>query len=417
VKRRGAAGVAAAVALLVACASPAPPATERRADAARLMSELMSGRHRIGGPFALLDPDGRRVALSDFRGKLVLLYFGFATCPDVCPTDLAAIAQALRELGAAADGVQPVFITLDPQRDAPQMLREYVAAFDPRFVALSGTEAEIRRVATDFKVFYEKVELPGTSTYTIDHTAYTFLLDREGRFVTLFPPGTPPERMVFMLREQLREHARVGALDLGLGMRLADALADLLDAVARHIGDDEKLAARDRLLEGLVARVTDVEPDHAAEIGADPDAGERGGEQDAAAGDHEVRLEREPDQAAQQPRRAADRDRALERRYDVALLPVRGLGQILERRAALGDDVDVFPLDVREQQLVDHFLADLSVGDQEIESAFHCRNLADWKPLARCGGAPLPRRSTSSSHRRVVSRRKKSAGSASVTYQ
>ena len=99
--------------------------------------------------------------------------------------------------------MQPLFVTLDPQRDTPELLREYAAAFHPRFVALTGTEDEIRRVATDFKVFYEKVKLPGTSTYTIDHTAYTFLLDREGCFVILFPPGTPAERMVFMLREQL----------------------------------------------------------------------------------------------------------------------------------------------------------------------------------------------------------------------
>jgi protein SCO1/2 len=83
------------------------------------------------------------------------------------------------------------------------VLREYAAAFHPRFVALTGTEAEVRRVATDFKVYYDKVTLPGTGTYTIEHTAYTFLLDREGRFVTLFPPGTPAERMVFMLREAL----------------------------------------------------------------------------------------------------------------------------------------------------------------------------------------------------------------------
>lgn len=202
-ERRGAAGLAAAAALLVACAGAPPTAPERRADAARLMSELMSGRHRIGGPFTLTDPSGRRVALEHFRGRLVLLYFGFATCPDVCPTDLAAIGQALRELGAAADEVQPLFVTLDPQRDTPELLREYAAAFHPRLVALTGTEAEIRRVATDFKVFYGKVKLPGTNTYTIDHTAYTFLLDRDGRFVILFPPGTPPERMVFMLREQL----------------------------------------------------------------------------------------------------------------------------------------------------------------------------------------------------------------------
>jgi cytochrome oxidase Cu insertion factor (SCO1/SenC/PrrC family) len=99
--------------------------------------------------------------------------------------------------------VQPVFITLALDRDTPAVLREYVAAFHPRFVALTGTEGDIRRVATDYKVFFEKVPLPGTETYVIDHTAYTFLLDRDGRFVSLFPPGTPSERMAVMLREQL----------------------------------------------------------------------------------------------------------------------------------------------------------------------------------------------------------------------
>lgn len=172
------------------------------------MQELMSGRHPIGAPFTLADPGGRRVSLGDFRGKLVLLYFGFASCPDVCPTDLAMIGQALRELGTAADEVQPLFVTLDPRRDTPAVLREYAAAFHPRFVALTGTEDEIRRVATDFKVYYEKVALPGTSTYAIEHTAYTFLLDRKGEFVILFPPGTPADRMLFMLREQLGEAPR-----------------------------------------------------------------------------------------------------------------------------------------------------------------------------------------------------------------
>jgi cytochrome oxidase Cu insertion factor (SCO1/SenC/PrrC family) len=180
-----------------------PPPADRRADAARLMNELMSGKVPVGGAFALSDPEGRRVALADFRGKLVLLYFGYATCPDVCPTDLAAIGQTLRDLDAASDQVQPVFVTLDPERDTPAVLREYAAAFHPRFVALTGTEGEIRRVATDYKVFFEKVPLPGTKTYVIDHTAYTFLLDRAGRFVSLFPPGTPPARMAVMLREQL----------------------------------------------------------------------------------------------------------------------------------------------------------------------------------------------------------------------
>jgi cytochrome oxidase Cu insertion factor (SCO1/SenC/PrrC family) len=206
VKGEGVVAVAVAAAMLLACAPEAP--AERRADAARLMNELMSGKHRVGGPFALSDPAGRRVTLADFRGKLVLLYFGFAACPDVCPTDLSLMAQALREFGAAADEVQPVFITLDPQRDSPAVLREYAAAFHPRFLALTGTEEEIRRVATDYKVFFEKVSLPGRKDYAIDHTAYTFLLDRKGEFIILFPPGTPVDRMVYVLREHLSDAPR-----------------------------------------------------------------------------------------------------------------------------------------------------------------------------------------------------------------
>ena len=180
-----------------------PPVENRRADAARLMNELMTGKTPVGGPFTLTDPDGRRTRLSDFQGKLVLLYFGYTFCPDVCPTDLLAIGQAIRSLGADGDEVQPMFVTLDPGRDTREVLRAYAPSFHPRFVSLSGTEDEIRRVATSYKVFYEKVTPPGVNTYLIDHSAYVFLLDREGRFITLFPPGTPHERMVVMVREQL----------------------------------------------------------------------------------------------------------------------------------------------------------------------------------------------------------------------
>lgn len=194
---------AAALAAAALFLAGAVPAQERRAEATRLMQELMSGEHPIGAPFTLSDPAGRRVSLADFKGKLVMLYFGFASCPDVCPTDLATIGAALERLGPAAREVQPVFVTLDPRRDTPALLREYAKAFHPSFVALTGTEAEVRRVATDFKVYFAKVDLPGTQTYTIEHTAFTFLLDRKGEFVILFPPGTPPERIVEMLREQL----------------------------------------------------------------------------------------------------------------------------------------------------------------------------------------------------------------------
>jgi cytochrome oxidase Cu insertion factor (SCO1/SenC/PrrC family) len=180
-----------------------PPGEGGRADAARLMGELMSGKAQVGGPFTLSDHNGERRSLSDFRGKLVLLYFGFAYCPDVCPTDLMAMGNLIRALGPDGDELQPVFITLDPGRDTREVLGAYVASFHPRFVALSGTEQDIRRVATSYKVSFEKVRPAGASTYLIDHTAYIFLLDREGRFVTLFPPGTPAERMAVMVREHL----------------------------------------------------------------------------------------------------------------------------------------------------------------------------------------------------------------------
>lgn len=175
-----------------------------REGAARLMSELMSGKGPVGGPFTLTDHAGSRRSLADFRGKLVLLYFGFTYCPDVCPTDLMTMGDLVRSLGPAGDQVQPVFVTLDPTRDKPEVLRAYVASFHPTFVALTGTEDEIRGIATSYKVYFEKVKPPGVSTYLIDHTAYVFLLDREGRFVTLFPPGTPRERMAVMVREHLQ---------------------------------------------------------------------------------------------------------------------------------------------------------------------------------------------------------------------
>ena len=175
----------------------------RRSDSARLMNELMSGRAAVGGPFTLSDQTGTRRSLGDFRVTVVLLYFGYISCPDVCPTDLAAMAQLMARLGAEAAQVQPIFVTLDPARDTTAIMRAYVAGFDERFVALRGTEAETRRVATRYKTYYEKVRPSGSSTYFIDHTAYIYLLDRQGRYVAFFPPGTTPERMEVMVREVL----------------------------------------------------------------------------------------------------------------------------------------------------------------------------------------------------------------------
>jgi protein SCO1/2 len=191
-----------AVVSVVFAAENGEPEITRSPEAARLMGELMAGKVPVGTPFALRDASGRLRTLQEFRGKLVLLYFGYTGCPDVCPTDLAFIGAALRSLGAKADAVQPVFVTLDPARDTPEVLREYVTAFDVRFVALRGSEDETRHIARAWKVYYEKVPQPG-GAYFIDHTAFTFVLDRHGRYTALFPPGTSADRMVTMLRDLL----------------------------------------------------------------------------------------------------------------------------------------------------------------------------------------------------------------------
>lgn len=175
----------------------------RRDNAARLMSELMSGKAPVGGPFTLTDQYGKLRSLADFRGRLVLLYFGYTSCPDVCPTDLAAIARLMALLEVDANRVQPVFVTLDPARDTLEVLREYATAFDARIVALRGSESETRRVATLYKTFYQKLRPTGSKAYVVDHTGFIYLIDGDGKYVAFFPPGTLPERMLVMVRETL----------------------------------------------------------------------------------------------------------------------------------------------------------------------------------------------------------------------
>lgn len=169
----------------------------------RLAAELESGSKAIGAPFALRDARGRMRQLADFKGKVVVLYFGYTFCPDVCPTDLANIARALRDLGPRQREVQPIFVTLDPARDTPALLRRYAAAFHPRLIALRGSEAETRRIARDWRQFYRKVPGKSRGAYEIEHAAWTYVIDRRGRFREAIPPGTPARRMAVVLEEAL----------------------------------------------------------------------------------------------------------------------------------------------------------------------------------------------------------------------
>jgi protein SCO1/2 len=179
---------------------PAPlRAEDLRAEdapsAAQLMDDLMWARGPVGGPFALTGHDGRRRTDADFRGKLMVIYFGYTRCPDICPADLTSIALALDRLGAAADAVQPIFITLDPERDDPAHLAEYVAAFHPRLIGLTGTLDEIRKVATAYKVWYAKGAGAGGMDYAVDHSAFIYLVGKDGRYLGFLPPSTAAERL------------------------------------------------------------------------------------------------------------------------------------------------------------------------------------------------------------------------------
>jgi protein SCO1 len=135
--------------------------------------------------FALTDPEGKKRTLADFKGKVVVLFFGYTQCPDVCPTTMAELAEVMKLLGADADRVQVLFVTLDPQRDTPKLLAQYVPAFHPRFLGLWGDPETIARTAREFKVFYQKVEGRTPESYSIDHTAGSYVFDTQGR-VRLF---------------------------------------------------------------------------------------------------------------------------------------------------------------------------------------------------------------------------------------
>ena len=172
-------------------------------DAAKFKSSDVTGAS-FGHDFALTDPAGKPRTLADYRGKVVVLFFGYTQCPDVCPTTLAALAETMKMLGPDAAKVQVVFVTVDPDRDTAPLLASYVTAFDPSFVGLSGDAEAIARTAKEFKVLYQKQPGKTPESYTVDHSAGTFVFDPQGRLRLYVSNGQGPAIFAHDIHELLR---------------------------------------------------------------------------------------------------------------------------------------------------------------------------------------------------------------------
>jgi protein SCO1/2 len=163
-----------------------------------------SGEALIGGPFELVGKDGSTVTDEVFRGKYMLVFFGYTHCPDICPAELQVMAAALDGLGKDADKIVPIFITVDPERDTPRVVAGYVMNFGSRFVGLSGTPEEIAKAAKAYRVTYGKHQEEGAGdNYRVDHSALAYLMGPDGKYITHIPYGTPAPKMTEILQRYL----------------------------------------------------------------------------------------------------------------------------------------------------------------------------------------------------------------------
>jgi protein SCO1/2 len=163
-----------------------------------------TGTARIGGPFTLIDQNGTKRSSADFRGRFMLIYFGYSYCPDVCPTTLSLMADALDRLGARADAIVPMFISIDPERDTPAKLKSYLASFGPRFVGLTGDLATIKKVAGVYRVYLKKQPLEG-GNYAMDHSSVIYLMGRDGKFVGFWDDtAIGPDKLAAELRKAIQ---------------------------------------------------------------------------------------------------------------------------------------------------------------------------------------------------------------------
>ncbi|GAB2836460.1 SCO family protein [Comamonas piscis] len=155
----------------------------------------LTGSKEYGQDFSMPDQNGQRRSMADFKGKVVLVFFGFTQCPDVCPTTLGDLAAVKQKLGAKGDKLQVIFASVDPSRDTPEILQAYLANFDPSFLALRGSDEETAKMAKDFKVYYKRVDGQTPGSYTMDHTAGDYIFDPEGRLRLYSRYGTPVDTL------------------------------------------------------------------------------------------------------------------------------------------------------------------------------------------------------------------------------
>jgi protein SCO1/2 len=183
--------------LLIALAACSPKPDFNNVD--------ITGSSAFGKDFSLIDPDGKIRTLSDFKGKVVVMFFGYTQCPDVCPTTLTEMQQAMALMGSQADKVQVLFVTVDPERDTAKILKQYVPAFDARFLGLRpADQAGLDQVTKDFKIYYKKVPGLSPGSYTMDHTAGSYVFDPEGRLRLYIKHAQGPETLAHDLKELLK---------------------------------------------------------------------------------------------------------------------------------------------------------------------------------------------------------------------
>ena len=168
------------------------------------LSQISSGTALVGGPFTLTDHTGRKVTEKDFLGKYMLVFFGYTYCPDVCPTELQVMSAALDSMGPKADAIQPIFISVDPARDSPDVLKQYVANFHPRLVGLTGSPEETASVAKAYRVYFSKVENKSTpDAYLMDHSTIIYLMDPQGKFLKHFTYSTDAAALAKAIAEAI----------------------------------------------------------------------------------------------------------------------------------------------------------------------------------------------------------------------